>query len=377
MTRLKHAETEAALAGFQAVFKKNNKVKPLQLKFSPFAYVEPFEGFFVRSYSSWKKKTKSEDPNKILLECVRHVLKKYTVAHCFDSAWNLEVKHNHLYNYERRGYEIKQDTAIATEHRLWYVCVTQGGSLYKEYLHPWLTKKEVHCLVNCNLDCNLTEAVWFAIAQAESGNLRNATLVSRSKMRKFSFKTEFWRYVARFFSKHSVDNVQHLDDLIDYIEHRKNESQSFDLKGKTVKSLTEKMEAWHRDLARLGKIGGGTWEGLQVSDGDFVRGTDENKVVWHVRQILSGNKLAEEGNRMRHCVASRKHSCMSGNQSIWSMSYSTTFNKPKRAITFAVDNKDMTVIEARGLANRHIKPEEYSVLRTWASARGISIYSYL
>lgn len=132
------------------------------------------------------------------------------------------------------------------------------------------------------------------------------------------------------------------------------------------------MAEWHRDLARICAVGGGSWEGSALTDWSYKirhREHAHKDVIWTVTQIKTGRELAEAGNRMRHCVYSYKCQCMRGQSSIWSVKACTWAGKT-RALTIEL-NARHEIVQVRGYANRPPKPDELKIVRRWATAKGI------
>lgn len=91
---------------------------------------------------------------------------------------------------------------------------------------------------------------------------------------------------------------------------------------------------------------------------------------WSIDQITSSKELQVEGNAMRHCVSSYVPYCRSGEISIWTMREDGC-----RKVTIEVRNS--TIVQARGLANRPIRPTERFLLNRWASQNNLSINRYI
>lgn len=309
---------------------------------------------------------KSRDPNKRLVRLVRHVFNKYPVPNFFYDIWTgprantLPLIPGHVSHASR---------VVFFEQC--YLCVAQGGSLYKEHLRSYMTKSEVHRFLTAPCG-SLAEAAWFSIPSSiKEVRPGLAITIARTKIQQ-RFIDPFWTGVARWIvlNPPPKNSVAELNDVIDYIISRKQENTDYQLKG-TYKSIEKRTLNWHRDLARMKNNGGGSWHGHPLYDSEYTTGKDETLVNWKLRQIKTGNELALEGNKMRHCVAGYKSSCVAGQTSIWSLTRNNT-----RVLTIELHN-DGSIYQARGLANRKARPEELSVLRVWAKNNGLYLGSYL
>jgi len=62
----------------------------------------------------------------------------------------------------------------------------------------------------------------------------------------------FWLTVMRWFCEHPMKDKAQVAPLVDYIAEMRRRNRKYSVKGRTAKSLTRGMEAWHRELASAG-----------------------------------------------------------------------------------------------------------------------------
>lgn len=309
----------------------------------------------LRDPATWPGRIKSKDPGKVALAIARHAFARYPVPAHLERIWlGLD------------GLSPKE----AGRRKLWYVDVAQGGSLYKLHTRDLLSRRETHVFLDPPARLGFEAALWHAVARTYTEDPGVALRIARSRIATKRL-TPFWRDVARFFAVNPAPlNV--MDDLCDFLAARHAEQAGFSLKGRTLGSVVALMEAWHRDLARIRRVGEGSWAGSPLPDWEHaIRPADapHKAVTWSVRQIRTGRDLAEEGNRMRHCVYTYREACMSGRCSIWALR-ATTWEGERRHLTIELDAR-RRVVQIRGLANRLAKPVELDVLRRWAIAHDI------
>jgi hypothetical protein len=84
-----------------------------------------------------------------------------------------------------------------------------------------------------------------------------------------------------------------------------------------------------------------------------------------VRELVSGDELADESAAMHHCVGSYAYRCAQGRSAIFSVTLDG-----ERRITVELDPSTRAVVQARGLRNRECEPEERELLRRWLDALG-------
>lgn len=328
--------------------------------------IKDYRQFFLRSEKEFILKTKSKDRTKKVKELVRYVFNKYTVPDFMSDVWT--EKSNNLI---RKQFDFKK----------WYICVATGGSLYKEITKEHLTKKETHTFLNCAHKINVEQAVVYAIAKCEGAIDGIALRIARSKINEHVL-SEYWKQNIRWFVKHTPESIAQINDLVDFLIFKKQESPNFTLMGSgfTLHSLIKKMHDWHYDLRRLKAIGEASWEGHAINNAKYTfKNQHDVEYTWHFYQIKSAKELQQEGNAQRHCVLSYKNRCISGSCSIWSLKLglvNETFNQAKRRITIELNNNG-DIVQARGLANRGLKNDEKAIIQRWAKENSLYMRGYL
>lgn len=379
---LEQAKQDSARAWFE---RRKAEAKTAAPEIPIIDRISEYKDFFVRDEALYVKKTKSSSRSKQTLELVRHVLQKYPVPSFMNYIWEDEVKTN---EHAKNGKIVKVKLSGKwPEYEMWYVCIATGGSLHKEYFKDkGFTKKETHTFLNCRFDLTIPQALVFAVAKASGGKDGNALRVARSKLVIYPFN-EFWKHVIRFFAQEDELTVNQIDDLIDYLQHKRTEPPAGEIgirheslstftiagMGYTVESLTKKMKDWHYDLRRIKAIGNETWDGISVPDQTYVRTSQKGKKSnWFFKQIRTAKELQQEGNAQRHCVYSYKQRCISGDISIWSLSNEDEFGGIHRKLTIEL-TKDQRIVQARGLAQRAPREDEQHLMRVWAADHHFSM----
>ena len=261
----------------------------------------------------------------------------------------------------------------------WYVAAAQGKSLYKLHTRGILSKKETHLFLQAPDHYSCKQALWWAKAIGEGGDVGVAHRIANSAFNT-RFDTdkimdEFWVSVMRFFVQNPV-SINEMNNLFDYLmaEHRDN--AHFKMKGRSLDSIRRKSEEWHRLQIKQSKIGGGTWEGMPVETWTEKTGKKNNRTTWTVEQINTGNALLREGQKMRHCVSSYKRECMEGRTAIFSMS-SVVGWKEHRNLTIEVTIDKWQVVQVAGFGNRRATNQEHNILRHWAREHDLEVAAYI
>ena len=120
--------------------------------------------------------------------------------------------------------------------------------------------------------------------------------MSVSRIVEQPYEDSFWRDVLRFFCLNPVP-LARLNDMIDFlrIEHAANPGYS--VRGRTLRSLSEQVEQWHRAINRARRMGRATWPGVDMEDALFLNqeASRHRRLDWSFTQIKTSQALAEEG----------------------------------------------------------------------------------
>lgn len=339
---------------------KENKIPSLIEDFKHFnilkCKINPIEGF--------TSKLKSKDRQKNRYELVKYLFVKYSVPKILEQVWFNEISPTQYYkcNIKNNNYKLTE-----SRYHSWYTCAATGGSLHKEYLKNFLTKKETLFFIKCNKKITIEKALYYSIALAAGATEGIAYRIACSKISDFSYENDFWRDCARFFAKNPPKNIENLNDLLDFINAKYTENKNYKLfgQGLNIDSLNQRMIDWHYELRRNKILSGFSWEGDSNNDVSVeCPDSQGKKAIWSLIQIKTGKKLSEEGNKMHHCVSSYADKCKEGLCSIWSLSMQgidiENFNTNKKVATIEVRNNK--IVQKRGFANRKLRNFEEKAL---------------
>ena len=326
-------------------------------------YIRRFSGRQINDYKNWTYNGKSKRKDKQQLALIRYMFAKYPVPSYLEEIF------------------ISEDKDEFDKYGAWYIAAAQGDSLYKTCTRGLLSKKESHWLLQAPQDLTLKEAIWWAKGVAITQDKGIAYRLCKSVIgRRGIYTDEFWIDVHRFFANNPTTGKE-IQELLDYIQACRNENPDWSIKKRSLSAVRRGSDKWHRDMIRMRKIGGGSWEGMEIPPWKTTTGKEHHdpkkntKTEWIVYEITSGNELAQEGNKMRHCVSSYKHYCMKGSRSIFTMRSTTVMHDEKRHLTIEVDrgHGSPAVVQTRGLANRPPKGQENEILRKWANENGLTV----
>ena len=349
---------------------KNNKEQAAKaaIVFDPKRTIRAYLDLYaVRSMDKFVSKIKSSNPHNQTMEVVRYAFNRYRTPAFLDSAWTDEP--GMLYQNPIFGH-----SSVLIDYRLWYIALATGKSLYKEYTKGLLTKQETHFFSTCPYALSVCGALWYAINRAMDIPISLSRKIASTRLSE-RIADEFWKSVARWFSVHQT-SIKEMNDLLDYIANRHIENVEWHLKDHTLDSLRKRMRSWHRELGRSYQMikDYPKWDGIDVPDLEIVRGSKSERTVWKFHQIKTGARLAEEGNKQHHCVASYASRCFNGDCSIWSLTKWNSAGKGWHVLSIQVVGK--CVSQVRGYANRLPKADEKNVMAEWATKSGFSLGNY-
>lgn len=358
--RKRHEELAARLERYENTLRRPRTASPTNdLATIAAKLANGFAHKIIRHPDDFSIKMKSKDTGKLTLALAKHMFARYPVPHHLEQVWTGATR---VVSYPK-GFD----------RREWWMTVAQGGSLHKEHTSGFFTRKETHAFLAVPVPMGFLEALWYAVARSYTDSHGLAFRISRCKLTQSdpSLITPFWKDAVRFFVSHNLA-LSEIDDLIDFFMHRRRENDAFALKGRTLGSLRSQMEEWHRDLARIRRVGGGRWDGLPFEGFAYEQKGPQPHldVRWAVTQITTGDALAKEGNAMRHCVYSYKPRCLSGMCGIYSVTKRSQKGE-ERVLTVEVLSSGR-IVQVRGFANRAATPEENNIVRRWALHAGLS-----
>jgi len=336
------------------------------------AKIEAYRAFALRPPKDWHHRIKSRSAERRLIDLVRFAFARYRVPAHLEDFWLRDIDDDFVDDprprRERRG--ARPPGPPRPDLIRWYIIIAQGGSLYRQAAHPYLSKAETHHFLNAPTRlASGQRTLWYAVARACTEETIVAARVSRTKLTDFSIASTYWKEVARFFARNPM-SIDEMNDLIDYLSEAKQMNDAFTLKGRTLATLRSGMEDWHRALAKAQALGGGSWPGRLLADVAYEVETKAEKAVWRFRQITTGDDLLRESRDMHHCVASYKARCVNGDVSIWSLTCEHPIGQVNKGITIEV-RRDGSIVQCRGFGNRAAYGNEMAMVRRWADEFGL------
>jgi hypothetical protein len=176
-----------------------------------------------------------------------------------------------------------------------------------------MTRKETHRFLGLTHTDSFIAALWFALARSSTEDAGVAKRMSVSRLAAEDYADPFWREVLRFFCLNPTP-IARMNDIIDFLRQEHQRNPAYSIKGRTVASLGEQVEQWHRALARARRMGNAKWPGVDIEDALYLNEPTSKgrRFDWRFSQIKTSQDLAEEGTKMHHCVYSYQRACIDG-----------------------------------------------------------------
>jgi hypothetical protein len=317
---------------------------------------------WVRPPATWQPSGKSTD--RLFRGLAEHVLARYRVP---PFVWS--------------AFTAGEDTASLAPIA---VHVAAGGSLYqavKSGLMPVpLTRAMCHELLTGAGEARFLDVVRKVQVKATGGDTRlfRAWTATRAGRRLHRREDEvFWQTVLAWCCANPMLPRQELGPLVDFIAHRRAATPGFSMKGRSALALLRGMREWHGDLSLAKDYAGRVFKpsGFQPMDLDRS-GRDRlgRRIVevWHVREILDGKALADEGRAMGHCVYSYARMIEAGQCAIWTLTLRDDTGHWRR-LTIEVHPAPRQIVQARGRFNAKPAPQDLLALEAWATRNTLSV----
>lgn len=330
---------------------------------------------WIRKLTDWRPH--SHNVYRQFSSLAAHLVGRYPVPVFMDSAW------------------FRGSSDIATQQQEWYLALASGQSPRKMNFPIPLTKKMAHFFQQAPKELLIESALRWGQVLGLGGNAHLAKAILGSRLGANFEHNEFWVTVIRSLVEHPMLDTRQIGPIFDFIHHQKFEPQpmevisgqitiqplnpDFSMCGRTPLSLLTQMREWHIGLRKGTQKPNLQWlssgiEPLELEEGSLVSGKPRK---WTISELLNTWELFQEGQMMRHCVASYESSCVSGRSSIWSLSLERGDGRRKRVLTIEVSNQRKTICQIRGKANRLPNPKELELIKQWAKQEQLGIDGHI
>lgn len=326
----------------------------------------------VRSPDAWKSRLKTKDRDRHFMDFIRFCFVRYHIPKFMDVIWKCHSKRD-VTNSIFRKRDNDTEKRISIDFFKWYVCMGNGGSVYKECAKGILSKKETATFIRYGSpELNPYENLWYARCLCRGGKSGWSHNIARTLNRRAA--TPFYIEVMEFFIQNPV-HIREMKELVDFMDDMHVERPNWSLKKRTLESIRILSVEWHRIQAKRREYIHLTWCGHAIDNWEHDV-PDKNSTQWRIEQILTSKELVKEGHDMRHCVASYADSCRRGHCSIWSVTMKNMHDASwRKMLTIEIqdDGSNYTMKQVRGYCNRSAYSKEREILKMWCEQNGIGI----
>lgn len=319
--------------------------------------IRKLEDFWIRDPKEWK--SKSFNLNRQVIDFVSWVLCEYSVPSFMFKLFTPYNSNNH---------RLRSITAHEEVYLDWFVTVAQGMS-FRKACKNFMSNKEAALFLTAPKNNSIAGNILWSKCKAHkvSDNVTNA-LCGYWESRFNSRNRDWWDNVVDFFSRYPDTDQHTLQDVMDFIYDMMNRDSTFTLAGRTLRSVIELTNRWHKAAQAVRGCGFVDWEGLDIRNWKY----DVKEMVdfWTITQITDSKKLFHEGAVMHHCVGSYVRSCVAGFCGIFTLEHKYDGHVYK-CLTIEV-NKDYRIVQVRGKFNRSADKTEQNILKRWAADRGLT-----
>ncbi len=246
----------------------------------------------------------------------------------------------------------------------WFIVLGQGGDLKQAAKRfGWaVPRRLIQFLYDAPASLHPPSACVYAEIRRCGGEdidalrvLRNPAFVMDPTEPGDAAHAVFWKDTICWLIEHRKRLSDAEADLIlSWAMHEFTECRTFAMRGRSPRACLERSQIYHEELARpwaqfLWNPHG--WD-LVIADAEGTR--------WTFEELTSGTDLYDEGQSLRHCVASYAARCAAGYSAIISMK-----RNGARCITLEINPRNRTLAQARGLCNRDADKTERAMIGEW------------
>jgi hypothetical protein len=316
---------------------------------------------WIRPPETWRPTT--HNVRRQFASLIRHLFARYDVPSFMDEAWERQERFGVAYNTAK----VMQD---------WFIHIGTGHNIRTaDKLPIKFTKCMAHEFINAPEKESIFAAMRYAQVKCLGGTDRLVHAINQSTLSAFhNGEEEFWESVIRFFIAAPMFDYAQVGPLIDFIRNQKYvriglvgpPHPNFTMKGRTIDTLMNQMEVWHRQINRSTNDPDAVWPSCEIPGFQKVEGTDQNQRTFEIKELLSTKELRAEGKAMHHCVGSYAHSCIHKRSAIYSMT-----KNGERMVTIEVSLKDRMIVQVRRKYNALMEGLESRILSSWAAQVGM------
>ncbi len=333
-----------------------------------------YSELWIRDPETWCPNEVIDDPRRLLLSLIAHLLARYEVPEIFEQAWFVDGK-------------------LKCVERDWYCHVAQGGSLRSAPGIPVLTKRGAAIVPQLSSeDYSLKEAIRHAQVQSIDTRLSFADVDQMPVGIDFAHDW-IWLPLLQAFAG-GQRSVSELHLICDWIALQRGSGVAFSCKPsrpweelvssarKAYLSLVASMVKQEGQRKAIDIMSPQTRKeiaSVSHSRWESALGLPEYQCAykgwkWRIVELTTLRDLAAEGADMNHCVGSYFSECKLGETSIYSLwSCKEGESVMDRDLTIEVWPESSEIWQIKAWNNRSAHANSLAVVKKWAEVNNLEI----
>ncbi len=259
------------------------------------------------------------------------------------------------------------------KYMLWYVQLGVGRSVMSLDGIPFgFTKRMAFEFIKTPIGLDVSQALVRAQAIVYGAKEKQITEMIWSSLVSIEVKEKFWKTVLQFFStRETTFNI--INQIIAYLSYCVKRDPSYSMKGRTLDVLKRQSAVWYEEVFSNKEINNVLrWKSIGMQGFDDYVTIGGKEQLYKIVELLDSQALYEEGDDMKHCVASYTDECYNGESAIFSMRKYKN-NRLEKLATIEIEPATKQLIEVQGAYNEMISNEAKMVLEKWMQIEAITI----
>lgn len=255
----------------------------------------------------------------------------------------------------------------------WYIHIGKGGRARDlEKMPVVFTQKMAHYFLQAHYKFTIPEALRWAQVKGIGGQEALAERIAYSWIGQKPFSDEqFWHSFLQLLVNGGMFNYEKLTELTDYVREMKRENNGYSLKGRTLSSLARQSDEWHKRFSKYKR--NEIWKPSGIGG---LKHQKKNELIV-IEELTETARLREEGNNMKHCVASYSFYCAKGRSAIFSIRRYSGGVWLDTMATLEVNLPLKRIVQAKAKMNKPITEEARHYMHAWAAVEALSLSPYL
>lgn len=298
-----------------------------------------------------------------------HLFEKWSVPSWLDDVWTTPVP----------------------EFQKWFIHLGAGRNLSTApSLSFPITKRMAHFAVNAPRGLTPVQSLRWGQCRGLDIPEELAAEICQSRLAGALPEPEFWRSVLGWFAVHP-EIYGHVQEIVDYLFAMRigdfvvPPMPNYSMRGRTPDRLLADSREWHRQFQRRHRrraLVADRWRtcgipGFMPTLAEPVApGATRPEPEWVIEEILTYDRLIQEGDVMHHCVATYVDLAEAGSCAIYSLRRRER-GELRSTTTIEIRPATRHIVQARAIQNAMPSEDDRKLIAMWAKMNGLVIESYV